>query len=353
MPTEIFDLLEEYSKLNKPYVVYRIPGNSVLNVMIQESEDLNVVHDFSEQGFVMAPFKLDRFPILIRPDQCFEYEYSPKRTVSTFFGTASINQDLDQAKHESLVAKAITAIRMKDLEKVVVARKMEFHLEQKPFQIFENLLYGHPQAFCYFWFHPQIGFWLGASPELLIELENSSLTTFSLAGTKSYEKGKLPEWGSKEIREQKIVTSYILKQLSDLCIDADASNSESVRAGSLWHLKTIIKAQVPENMTSQLLEAIHPTPAVAGIPKATAMDFIDVNERLDRKFYSGYLGELNLGATRSTRLYVNLRCMEWRNETATLYVGGGITAGSDPKEEWQETVAKSNTILDAMFNYHK
>ena len=86
---------------------------------------------------------------------------------------------------------------------------------------------------------------------------------------------------------------------------------------------------------------MHPTPAVCGFPKKESKDFILKNERYDRAFYTGFLGELNMS---TSELYVNLRCMEIEKESIHIYVGGGITKESDPEKEWNETVAKSKTI---------
>lgn len=92
----------------------------------------------------------------------------------------------------------------------------------------------------------------------------------------------------------------------------------------------------------KLINALHPTPAVCGLPKAVAEAFILQNENYDRSYYSGYLGELNLNER--TSLFVNLRCVELENNLASIYVGGGITADSIPENEWEETVSKAEVM---------
>ena len=88
---------------------------------------------------------------------------------------------------------------------------------------------------------------------------------------------------------------------------------------------------------------MHPTPAVCGFPKDAARKFILENEDYDRAYYSGFLGELNWDD--STDLFVNLRCLQVVDgQKVILYVGGGITAESDPKKEWLETVHKAQTM---------
>ena len=105
-----------------------------------------------------------------------------------------------------------------------------------------------------------------------------------------------------------------------------------------------------------LINKLHPTPAVCGLPKEEAKDFILKNEGYHREFYTGFLGELNMPAeegikdNKSTSLFVNLRCMKIQphskggNNSAIVYIGGGITKDSDPENEWKETVAKSEVM---------
>ena len=92
---------------------------------------------------------------------------------------------------------------------------------------------------------------------------------------------------------------------------------------------------------------MHPTPAVCGLPKNSAKAFILENEPHDRHFYSGFLGELNSSFStnsRSSDLFVNLRCMQIEDSKAHLYMGCGITKDSIPEKEWEESVNKSMTI---------
>jgi isochorismate synthase len=97
-----------------------------------------------------------------------------------------------------------------------------------------------------------------------------------------------------------------------------------------------------------VVQKLHPTPAVCGVPKRKALRFIKENEGYDRMFYTGFLGELNKDFTQdnpdTTDLYVNLRCMKIKNQTAELYMGCGITQNSIPEKEYAETVNKSHTM---------
>ena len=201
----------------------------------------------------------------------------------------------------------------------------------------------------YVWYHPKIGLWMGATPEILLELKNSDFKTMSLAGTQRFEEGKEVVWESKELEEQEIVTQFIKHQLNEISTDLKIDATETFKAGSLLHLRTKVEGKLnPKSSLKKLIEGLHPTPAVCGFPRDTAKAFILKNENYNREFYTGFLGEINLGYEdtndKKSHLFVNLRCMQIDNNTASIYVGGGITKDSIAKKEWQETVNKTATM---------
>ena len=134
------------------------------------------------------------------------------------------------------------------------------------------------------------------------------------------------------------------------------SETYTRKAGNLLHLCNDIKGFLPDgNSLKDLIEKLHPTAAVCGLPRKEVRDFILKEEGYDRSFYTGFLGELHHkdddesseqehSRSLESNLFVNLRCMqllEGQNPEAIIYVGGGITLESDPLEEWKETVHKS------------
>src|SRR5699024_6370065 len=92
-------------------------------------------------------------------------------------------------------------------------------------------------AFVYCWFHPQVGLWLGATPETLLKVTGKTLKTMALAGTKSAMNNPQPEWTAKEMEEQQLVTDFIDERLRDKVHQLHIGPVENIRAGNLWHLK--------------------------------------------------------------------------------------------------------------------
>jgi isochorismate synthase len=209
-----------------------------------------------------------------------------------------------------------------------------------------------------------VGLWLGATPETLLRTSGNRLSTMALAGTQPYINSTNVAWGTKEQEEQQMVVDYIVDSLKTSAKNIVASETMTVKAGNLLHLKTQITAKLESsNPMKLLIKSLHPTPAICGLPRENAKQFILDNENYKRAYYTGFLGELNIKETFSrnrnkrniensayssvktvTNLFVNLRCMQVINGKASIYVGGGITKDSIPESEWEETINKTNTM---------
>jgi isochorismate synthase len=101
-------------------------------------------------------------------------------------------------------------------------------------------------------------------------------------------------------------------------------------------------------LVGDLLQALHPTPAVCGLPKQETFRFITAHEHVSRQYYSGFMGPL--GIAHSTHLYVSLRCMQIHGNEHHLYAGGGLLKDSVEQQEWLETEAKMQTMKKILLN---
>jgi len=224
--------------------------------------------------------------------------------------------------------------------KVILSRTKKINTEKSPLVIFDHLNEKYSETLNYVITNPKIGTWIGATPEKLFETSGLKINTMSLAGTKLPEK----KWTNKEFEEQKMVTDVILEALNvGNCDIISSEGPETVTAGMVQHLKTPIKARMKNNSDwKKVLALLHPTPAVCGIPTKKAFDYIPKLENHNRHFYAGFIGIMK---SKEKKFFVNLRCMEYRENEVMLYVGGGITARSNEEDEWQETENKSQTLL--------
>ncbi|SDQ80036.1 chorismate-binding protein [Flagellimonas zhangzhouensis] len=343
---DLFHKIEESFESKLPFVVYRKPQENKLTAVFQQTDHLHFVKDFTERGFVFAPFVSKDDLVLIQPDSVLEIEAAFENKLES----SSISPKLDDEEaHVQLVEKGIQEIQKGNLKKVVLSRKIEVEVSKDPTTIFKSLLGKYSNAFCYLFHHPKVGTWCGATPETLVKLKQNELFTVSLAATLPFQENVEPKWGSKEVEEQQMVSDYINGQLTPFMDQLDISKAKSVRAGNLWHLQSEVKGTLSSNVVlKEVISALHPTPAVCGIPTKEAQKFILENENYQRSYYTGFLGEINLKASKEVSLYVNLRCMEFKDSIASIFVGGGITGASNPKLEWEETQNKSKTMLNIL-----
>jgi len=373
---DFFNLLDQTLEAGKAMVSYRLPGKDSVQLLSQTTSDSFRIKDFSESGFIFAPFKNNENPLFIP-------EKESLKTALPFFDTTNVqlnskerpSSDLNskaKSDHINLVSLGIETIRKTELKKVVLSRKECRKVTTSAAEIFQNLLSLYSNAFVYIWSHPETGVWIGATPETLLRTERTKYSTMALAGTRKLQDFSENDWTNKEIVEQQIVTDSIVSKLSELGYTEEVlkvSETYTSEAGSLLHLRTDISGNF-KNKSAEIgtiLKALHPTPAICGLPTKDAHRFITAHENYDREFYSGYLGPLNMTAEikRSSRtrnqenqayssirkdssIFVNLRCLKYKEGEVAIYVGGGITKDSDPISEWEETVNKTRTMKAAL-----
>lgn len=389
---QFFEHIKKQYHDKLPFVAYRKPHTSELKAMLQGDDTLHSITDFNESGFVFAPFDSREDALLIPLDHSkvisAAYDENKFAVDAVKFHkmtsqTMHPNQQADKRSHIKRVKDGIEAIENDCFSKVVLSRREILeNVEISPIIIFKRLLHRYPTTFVYIWYHPKIGLWLGATPETLLCVSGSQLKTMALAGTQSFEGSIDVVWKEKEKEEQQIVTDFIVESLESVRSlystgvisqhsnqGIKVSSPKTVRAGNLLHLQTEISMQLdPKNRNLKpILDALHPTPAVCGFPKEKAKAFIIENEGYDREFYAGFLGELHLKETISrntnrrnvennayrvqksvSELFVNLRCMQIKNQNIFIYVGGGITKDSDAEAEWEETIHKSKIIKSVL-----
>ncbi len=112
------------------------------------------------------------------------------------------------------------------------------------------------------------------------------------------------------------------------------------------HLYTPVVARLGRGRgIAEVAAALHPTPAVGGVPSAAALRFLAEHEALDRGLYAGLVGWVGDGRA---ELAVALRSALIRGRRARLFVGSGIVEGSSPESEWEETEMKARALLDAL-----
>ena len=243
--------------------------------------------------------------------------------------------------YRNLVEQARQACLDGVVEKVVLSRTRAYPSSSvQPLEAFERLSEAYPRATIFLLRAPGASIWMGATPECLTEVQGQVVRTMSLAGTRLL--GSKGVWGLKEREEQHVVTKDIVQMLQALGLQSLEIDGPTVlQAGPVEHLCSHITGVHSTISAWEVALALHPTPAVGGLPRAQSQAFIRLHEGYNRRNYSGYFGWS--GPERSV-FYVTLRCVEWGSDGLLGYAGGGITAKSDPEGEWVETEQKLRTL---------
>jgi isochorismate synthase len=274
----------------------------------------------------------------------------------------------DPATHRGRVEKALQQLRepQNPLQKAVLARALRLVADRgiDPLVLLHRLIDADAEASAYLADLSPAGrdytgtMLVGASPELLVARDGDQVTCQPFAGsaprstdpgTDAANAAALAD-SAKNRHEHQLVVDTMRASLAPLCADLDvAAEPQLSSTAALWHLSTPIRGTLRETSTTalDLALALHPTPAVGGVPTAAAVDLITELEG-DRGFYAGAVGWCD--ARGDGRWVVAIRGAQLSADrrSALAQAGGGIVAESDPDEEVAETTVKFRTILSAL-----
>ena len=336
------------------FAQYRLPFAQTYTKIEQTEGEIAQLSSCTQlngaKGFVVAPFQItDEHPILlIRPDRVttlpveqYHLSTSIHYTLST---TNTKEYAIDFANYHAQLENGT-------FRKIVLARSATFQLETPAdaHQLFLKACARYPRMFIALVAMPDGSYWLTATPEILLDGVGEQWRTIALAGTMQLQgeelngEGETVRWSTKNIQEQRIVATYIAECLERFSLDFREEGPRTVRAAHLVHLRSDFTfAMSDPSRIGDLLQALHPTPAVCGLPKRETFNFIVKNEHSPRQYYSGFMGPMGLDG--ETHLYVSLRCMQMVGNEYHLYAGGGLLKDSQLEQEWQETEAKMQTM---------
>src|SRR5690606_13008722 len=196
-----------------PFIIYAKPLSEQVNAIFQKDRELNFFQDFSQKGFVLAPFDETEKAVII-PSENSDFiqetwtqnlDFENKLLENTY-------SESDKIQFEELVRNIISEIEEGKISKIVASRKEDFFPQEAEItSLFKKMFYKYPTAFRYCFYHPEIGIWLGATPEKLLSVKDNVLQTMAYAGTQKFQNQTNVVWGEKEKQEQQFVTDFIVK----------------------------------------------------------------------------------------------------------------------------------------------
>ncbi len=263
-----------------------------------------------------------------------------------------------ESQFKAAVATALGHIARHKLQKIVLAHAFDW-VRTEPFQPLPSLgqlRQRYPDCYVFSVGNGQGQRFMGASPERLLSVRQGNLITDALAG--SAPRGYSPHAdrqlalqllrSPKEQGEHRLVVEFLAQKLMDLGLHPTYPKAPTLRRlSNIQHLHTPIQARLSvDTHPLQLVEALHPTPAVAGVPTYDACEQIHRFESFDRGLYAAPLGWI--GANGDSEFIVGIRSALIDHNWARLYAGAGIVAGSNPTREWAEIQLKFRALGEAL-----
>jgi isochorismate synthase len=345
-------------------------GGEVLRPVFGRSPEAarEVIHDLQERERAtgrtqvlcgMIPFDLSEPAELRMTDDAVWTPHVASGSGDVVPGQLPAAPESERFRHN--VSEALGRIGSGSLEKVVLSRTMTMRLKDADRRGAEERLFDRLSAVGgradVFRVRLEDGTsWIGASPEIIADVNDSRFVTHPLAGSLGRSPGgpdaedatRLLSSSAKDLHEHGFVTRHIRESIGRLASELQVPVRPQLFAtDSMWHLGTRITGRLaPEVSALEAALAIHPTPAVGGTPVGPAVRTILDLEGGSRSYYSGLVGWTD--SSGNGRWSLALRCASLAGQFITLYAGAGIVAGSDPESEHAETASKFGTVLRAL-----
>lgn len=303
-------------------------------------------------------------PALVRRAAPATAPEPPVRVPEPPGGAWSVRHEPAPQVYADGVRRALELIDAGGLEKVVLARALEL-TSQDPVSVpdlLTRLVLADPGAYAFAADVTAAGdpaprTLVGASPELLVSREGDTVVANPLAGSRprsgdaAENEARIAELraSAKDRAEHAMVADQVAGVLRRFCTEVDAPDGPDViGTPTMWHLSSRITGRLADPSVSalHLAHALHPTPAVCGVPVPAARDAIRAIEPADRGYYSGMTGWVD--ADGDGEWVLAIRGAEVCERTVRLFAGAGVVAGSDPEAEVAETRAKFRTLLRAI-----
>ena len=276
---------------------------------------------------------------------------------SNQFLSVDRKQHQDAEYFKTVVTSVLNEIAINKLSKIVIAHTTEIQ-SSEPFKTIEslsNLRQLHPDCYIFSTSNGAGQYFIGASPERLISVQNRQLVTDALAGsaprginsTEDLHLANLLLKNRKEKREHKAVSDFMMQRLRSIGLKPQQLPLQLLKLSNIQHLWTPIYAHLPADIEPlEIVALLHPTPAVAGVSTEVACEKIRHYEKFDRSLYAAPLGWVDYEG--NGEFIVGIRSALIDGDRARLYAGAGIVSGSNPNKEFAEVQLKLQSLLKAL-----
>lgn len=329
-------------------------------LVYRKENEMTVVFNFLLSSEVSKDRLLNEFELRMSAISSPKENHLPES--KPWIASVAGNTPKDKKKWMESVKKALSIIESGELQKIVLSRYMELKLNEEPYvySLLAQLKQNYPECYL-FAFHSGKSTFFGASPEKLIRIDGEWIEADALAGSaprgkdekedKEFEEKLLNS--SKDLLEHNTVINYLQKLFSDYSNEIICDASPRVKKlKNIQHLWTPVKVKLnSSHKIFSIMEGLHPTPAVCGVPQSDALNVIRKMEDYHRGMYAGIIGWFNFN--KEGEFAVAIRSALLKGKKLYAFAGGGIVEGSDPAAEYKETELKLKPILALFDNENK
>lgn len=265
------------------------------------------------------------------------------------------NESPNFMEWDNIVKKSLAAIQNRDIDKIVLSRKeiISYKRHICTADVFRDMYESlNQQSYCVYFKFSHMQTFMSFTPETLFKVKDGVLKLDSLAGTRARGSNQAKDLlleeellnDKKEMNEHRFVTDYISNKMETLVDEIKIDKSEGIlKQKFVQHIHTTLEGKLRDEVKSfDLIKTFHPTPAVGGKPKESALSLIKKLEPYKRGFYAAPIGYFSKA---SSEFAVAIRCALAHGDKLHIFGGCGIVADSLPKNEWIETKNK-------MKNFH-
>ncbi|MGD1004887.1 MAG: anthranilate synthase component I [Methanoregulaceae archaeon] len=309
---------------------------------------------------IVQEYEKSRKRILESAEEIERLEYSKdKKPLQSLPDERSLKytEYLSKDAFEQSVTRVKEYIKAGDIFQAVLSRRIEVDINSDPFLIYRALREINPSPYMYYLDFGNLKV-IGASPEMLVRIEKRKVTTVPIAGTRL--RGATPEEDKylaeqlladeKERAEHTMLVDLARNDIGRICKFGSVRVEDFMgveKFSHVQHIVSTVKGILQDNLDGyEAFKSCFPAGTVSGAPKIRAMQIIDEVEPDRRGLYAGAVGYI--GFDRNLEFAITIRTIIVHGSKASIQVGAGIVADSDPEKEWYETENKAQAMLKAI-----
>jgi anthranilate synthase component 1 len=278
------------------------------------------------------------------------------------FSDGAVTSNVTKEQYIERVEKAKEYIRAGDIIQVVPSQRLSRPTSAKAINLYRALRAVNPSPYMYYLHFPEVDI-IGASPELLVQVENGVVSTHPIAGTvrrgnsdeEDRELGVTLAADEKERAEHVMLVDLGRNDIGRVSVPGTVKVTQLMdveRYSHVMHLVSHVEGHLKPDMTAyEALSACFPAGTVSGAPKIRAMEIIAELENDKRGLYAGAVGYFSFSGNLDTAIAI--RTIVLKDGVAHVQAGGGVVADSDPEKEYQETLNKAYGMLKALDEVEK